>query len=172
MPQRNTVLSLDLAHRFRQTDPVEWSPERLFHVIVVLGTATTTAAGCAAKSHSLPGSGGTSGSGGAGSGGGGMPATPGGGSWSINAAGSLGSGGVSLAGSSGAGGPGGEGGAAARTPCEHDQQYLCYAVDHIVECSCDENAPLSDADCPGRAFECMSYDPPTGCTCSYITGPK
>jgi hypothetical protein len=159
---------------------VEWSPERLFHVIVVLGTATTTAAGCAAKSHSVPGSGGAgpssggagSSSGGAGSSSGGMPTTPSGGSWSINAAGSLGSGGAALAGGSGTGEPGGEGGTAARTPCEHDQQYLCSAVDHIVQCACDENAPLSEADCPGRAFECMSYDPPTGCTCSYITGPK
>jgi hypothetical protein len=151
---------------------VEWSPERLFHVIVVLGTATSTAGGCAAKSHSVPANGGASSGGGAGSSSGGMPATPAGGSWSINAAGSLGSGGASLAGGSGAGEPGGEGGAASRTPCEHAQQYLCYSFDDNVECTCDENAPLSEADCPGRVFECMSYDPPTGCTCSIITGPK
>jgi hypothetical protein len=166
-------MTLDYEQVFRQTKPVEWSPERLFHVIVVLGAATTTGAGCAAKSHSVPGSGGAgSSSGGAGSSSGGMPTTPGGGSWSINAAGSLGSGGASLAGSSGAGEPGGEGGAASRTPCEHDQQYLCYPIDERVECYCDENAPLSQADCPDRTFECMSYDPPIGCTCSYITGPK
>jgi hypothetical protein len=41
-----------------------------------------------------------------------------------------------------------------------------------TECSCDPQAPLSACDCTDRNWTCMVFDPPMGCTCSYITGPR
>jgi hypothetical protein len=141
-------------------------------VLVVLGAASTTAAGCGGHSSHAEGAGNPAAGGGAGGGAGagaanvaGSPELAFAGSFSIDAAGASGKSGSE----GGAPSFGGEGGSGARTPCEHDQQYLCYSND----CFCDANAPLSKDDCGFNfQFECMSYDPPTGCTCSYITGPK
>lgn len=57
--------------------------------------------------------------------------------------------------------------------CEHTQQLACGSYDpRPADCVCDPNAPLSENDCTNRRFECAAYDPPTGCECVYITGPK
>jgi len=132
-------------------------------VIVVLGAGTTAATGCAGKSGSsgTPGAGGTSG-------GLGFAGTT---QLSLAGNGCGGTSGLGIAGSSVTGA--GEGGDASPTPCEHTQQYLCASVNGVVECRCDPYAPLSQADCDaGREFSCMSYDPPTGCDCGLVTGPK
>jgi len=57
--------------------------------------------------------------------------------------------------------------------CEHSQQLTCRTyVPQPLECVCNLDAPLSEQDCKNRRFECAAYDPPTGCECVYITGPR
>ena len=156
------------------------SRDRLFHVLVTLGIAAGTEAGCDSLSRSSDsdeGAGGSSGSDPSRTGGtAGAPATGGaiatggavatGGAIAIGGAIATGGTGISFGGGFGFGG---EGGAA----CDSTAQITCLTYEpEPLDCYCDPNAPITSDDCDNRNFVCYSYDPPLGCACVFITGPR
>jgi hypothetical protein len=51
--------------------------------------------------------------------------------------------------------------------CAHTEQFQCDVWDPVPQgCRCDENGPISDADClPCGSLACHSYAPLVGCYC-------
>ena len=153
--------------------------DRLFHVLVTLGIAAGagTACGKSRSTESDEGAGGSSGSDPNGTGVSGDTSSTGGtgiatggfgGIISTGGAGAATGGtGVSIGGNFGVGGEGGDG-------CQSTAQIICREYEpEPFDCACDPNGPITTEDCNGRGqFRCYSYEPPLGCTCVFITGPR
>lgn len=155
--------------------------DRLFHVLVTLGIAagTTAACGKSRSTDSDEGTGGSSGSDPSETGGSAGTSSLGGSSGAITTGGvagvlatggtgaATGGAGPAVGGTLGLGGEGGDG-------CESTAQIGCQAYEpEPFDCVCDPSAPITPEDCNGRGqFRCYSYDPPLGCSCIYITGPR
>ena len=158
-------------------------PDKLFHVIVVLGSAMVAGGACGQSNSRGRDHGGGSGSGGrddggsAGSGGvfsiAGMSATGG----TFAGAPTGGTAGGLLTGGTGSDPPECGPGAAGETQaggapnsaddCANSAQFWCVAyAPEPVDCVCDPAAPLAPECCPGSNFTCRGgYDPPIGCRC-------
>lgn len=156
----------------------------LFHVVVTLGAAAAASGACGQGANSRHNTAAASGAsagraGGAGGAGGAEPVIqipeagsqsnePGGGA--LNDPCSPGGATSNVPVEAGAPGTGGEAATLAHCP---SQQLRCLTYTPTpTDCVCDLNGPLSTCDCPGEIFTCAVFDPPAGCQCSLITGPK
>jgi hypothetical protein len=159
--------------------------DKLFHVVVVLGSAMITGGACSAQStsrgerHHGGGNAGAADAGSSGIGGtstGGVIAT--GGLGAIPNAGGTGGGGMTGGAGSGGvppqcdAGPGGEmsasGAPSSPDDCVNGAQFRCAQYEpEPLDCACDPVAPLAAECCPpGERFFCRGgYDPPIGCVC-------
>jgi len=155
----------------------------LFHVLVTVGIAAAAGSACGKSrstdsdegaggssgtdSNGTGGSGGTIATGGAEIATGGAEIATGGAEIATGGAGiATGGTGISFGGSFGLGGEGGD-------SCVSTAQFWCRTYEpEPLDCECDPNAPITPEDCDGEVFRCVSYDPPLGCGCVLVTGPR